>query len=285
MLCAGVTLYNPTFSDFENVKKLLDHFDVVYVYDNSDVSVNTLEQLTPFVRIRIVVNENGNSGLAVAMNRLCRQSLKDGFQFICLLDQDSRISKNFINSMANFFVLHDLNEYAIVVPRVEYAYKNKNKNKNKSIFRISYTEVDWAISSGSFVNLDIFFEVGGFEEKYFIDRIDYDYCYMVKIKGYKIVKVEDAVLYQELGYSCRFIGISFFEHSPLRNYYSFRNRIYFYRYKSREIFFKRYLKILFGSVKQIIKIILFENCKRAKISYLIKAFIDSIYSKYGKYDG
>jgi len=60
-------------------------------------------------------------------------------------------------------------------------------------------EINNCVSSGSFVNISICQGLGLFEEKLFIDVVDYEYCMRVRLNGYRVLRVNGLVLDQEFG--------------------------------------------------------------------------------------
>ena len=55
------------------------------------------------------------------------------------------------------------------------------------------------ITSGSLINTSIFSEIGGYNEKLFIDEVDHEYCYRIKMLGYSVLQLENILLNHTLG--------------------------------------------------------------------------------------
>ncbi|MEP6466980.1 MAG: hypothetical protein ABJB05_11780, partial [Parafilimonas sp.] len=149
------------------------------------------------------------------------------------------------------------------------------KEKNVSMFGINYqqktTEVNcnyakvkFLITSGSVINLNLFQQVGDFDEKLFIDFVDTEYCFRSIQKGFKVIAFSNIYMHHNIGESIEKYSLktlkktSRFFHSSTRLYYMTRNFHYLNsKYKSEfsnelKVFKKDLLnriknKILYGS--------------------------------------
>jgi len=276
----GVTLFYPNTSELEEILNYEQCFERVYLYDNTEgeqakLNRGYFEGKSKF----IYISNQINNGLSIAFNNMCKQAIKDEFDFICLFDQDSVISNNDLLKMRTFIESYGQSSVAIYAPEIVYAHSNEHKKVSTKEEQTE--ELDWVITSGSFINLSIYDEIGGFDENYFIDRLDYDYCIMVRKSGYKIVKVNKIYLFQKLGESIKKWGIEFSEHSPIRHYYMFRNRLYFLlkRNKPSLILIG---KSIFLSIRHFLLVILLEKEKYRKIKMLVKGSKDFILNNMGK---
>lgn len=272
----GLTLYNPTQLEINNIFLYSKKFEKVYIFNNSDKLDCEFTFLLEQIDNVYIIHSGSNEGLSVALNCLCLAAIGE-FDFICLLDQDSVFSeKNIIKIMSG---IEKYNEQDVVIfsPKIVYDHYPQT---NVSIEEVS--SEDWVITSGSFVNLGLFEAVGGFDEAYFIDRLDFDFCYSSKCKGFKIKIINSSNLFQSLGTTKEIFNFKFFEHSSLRNYYSFRNRIYFYlKKKNGRVLFNSTILVLL-SFKQIFRILFFEGDKTEKIKSILLAIKHYASGKMGK---
>lgn len=279
--CCGVTLYYPSEEELNAIIKYKDIFEVVYLFDNTDSNERLDNEKYFYNDDRIIyISTKENEGLSVAYNNMCQKAISHGFDYICLLDQDSLINTNDLIKMIDYIKIYNRTDAALYVPEVIYKHEN---NYMKSVEdKCIGVEIDWAISSGSFINLLSYQKTEGFDENYFIDRLDYDYCITVRKLGYKVIKIKNAFLYQTLGEQGNGIFKNVSQHSPIRHYYIFRNRFYFYIDKSR-ISNIQYLKLIIVSLRHFIKIILFETCKIEKLKMMYRAWKDYQRGKMGKF--
>lgn len=285
----GVVLYNNNLEDLKKVIKNYENiFRIIYIYDNSENESENLKKkiyVNNLKRNIFYYSFNKNNGLSKAYNFLCKISIKNNIDYICLLDQDTAFSKNDIQSSIELISTKkylSYNNVGIYVPKVFYNHKHTNQKEKKQAKNFIFQPVNWAISSGSFINLSTYKKTAGFDENYFIDKVDYDYCIEIKKLGYEIIQMNQIKIYQELGEKIQLLGIlNFSEHNPLRHYYIFRNRLYFH--KKNKNFRYSNLKIILQSIKHVMLIIVIEKNKLQKIKMIIKGWKDFKSNLFGKF--
>lgn len=272
-ICCGITLYNPSMKNITTILEIAKEFDKIFLYDNTENN-SSIRQYFSDEKFIYIYNSS-NDGLAKAYNIMCNLAIEKNFDYICLLDQDSKIDKKSINKIMDKITKFGDKDIAIFSPRIEYSYK-----KNEIKERLETTEVSWVISSGSFINLHVYNTIGGFDENYFIDRLDYDYSVEVKKIGKKIMIINDAILLQELGERKKFLFFYISEHEAIRHYYIFRNRLYFFKKNKTTL---SIFKIIILSLKHILRIIFLEKNKKNKLKKIYKGFKDYKNNKMGKF--
>jgi rhamnosyltransferase len=278
---AGFTLFYPTKDEITIILNYTKVFDKVYIFDNTDnIDLQRVNQMS-FKDNKTIkyTASTQNLGLSIALNDICQTSIIDGFDYVCLFDQDSFISHTDIIKIFDLIANNVDRSIGVFCPKIIY-----NKEVNQSYLKCglenSISEIKWAITSGSFINLDVFGITSGFDEKYFIDRLDYDYCFYLKKKGYKIIQIDDAYLFQQLGEKKVFFGINISEHNAIRHYYIFRNRLYFYLFKEFSIF--NVFKLTAISFKHFLTVLL-ETNRLYKIKILWKSIKDYSTKNMGKF--
>lgn len=279
--CCGITLYNSSLYELENLLELENSFERIFLFDNTDNSKKRMENEKFFLNNSNFnyITDNGNSGLAVAYNIMCRNAINENYDYICLLDQDSIILPETIKEIKLRIINDDRKNIAVYVPNIIYSHKNNLKNTKQQ--SVPESEIEWAISSGSLINLEAYSETEGFDENYFIDRLDYDYCVQVKHLGYKIIRYRDIVLHQRLGETKKFFCVNISQHNPIRHYYIFRNRLYYYLKKMPKSLFGVFRVVLL-SVKHLITVFLFEDNKILKLKMMYKGWKDFRVGNMGK---
>lgn len=258
-ICAGITLYKPNQDDIDNIIYYSTIFHKVYIYDNNEEKYKNIELLNK--NNIIYITNNQNDGLGIACNKLCEIAKMDGYHFIVLFDQDSRIDKRSLDLMYES-VIQDNGKSTIYCPQI--VLNNKIKNYSKAI-----EYVNWCITSGSLISLIYYGDRFKFDEKYFIDRLDKDLCEQILKNGEKICRVNNAYLHQRLGEKRVIFNISVSTHQPIRHYYIARNRLYYNRK------FKKNLSISVSqTVKHILQILLWEDKKILKCGMIIRGISD-----------
>ena len=168
----------------------------------------------------------------------------------------------------------NIENVALICPRINDFNKNDIISQNNE-----YEEIDRAITSGTIMNLEKCKKIGLFDEKMFIDYVDFDYCKRVRLNNLKIIRIKDAILDHEIGKRTKrkflFFNVYPTNHNENRVYYYVRNiKYYCNKYKNNmtlkeKLTEKKYL------IWKFISIILYENNKKNKIKMYIKGIKES----------
>lgn len=189
-IIAGFVLFNPDKDRFDEcLGKALSLFDEIILYDNvgnQQVYENIDDRVT-------YITEGENKGLAHALVAIMAMAKDRGADWVVTLDQDTVLPENLVSEFKKY---SDLPKAAIIAPQVVDKRRpyQKVEDCNQSI-----QETDFAITSASFTNVEIYEKLGGFDEWLFVDFIDNDYCKRALIEGYKIYRMNDVVIDQEFG--------------------------------------------------------------------------------------
>jgi len=274
----GITLFNPKKQHLDKLIGYSKIFSELYIVDNTVSNTSPyLEEILKLPNVHLL-SSGENLGLSAGLNLICDTSLgKD--DFICLLDQDSDFKKTEIMKCFELIKSSNFDDVSIVAPTIKYKHLHHESSPPSNIDITS--SVEFVITSGSFINLKLFNLIGKFDPNYFIDRIELDYCYRSINLGYRIMVHNNAILDQELGTFKSLGFISFYEHSPLRNYYQFRNRFYFYNFKYKGSDLLKFSKLYLASLRHVLKVLLLESKKIEKVKYILLAIKDYRRKKFG----
>ncbi len=276
---AGVVIvYYPDFQKLLfNIGTFVDEIEQLFIVFNSPVSDENVNFLNSrHSNIQIVIN-NENIGIAAALNQTAQMASDLGYDWLLTMDQDSSFkSDQFFKA---FGKSNDKN-IAIFSPNPEKSGTTKVENT------IATEEVLCAITSGNLLNLGIWKNIGGFEEKLFIDEVDNDYCLKAVSNGFKILRFNNIPLIHELGknkeISFLFRKYTIITHPPVRAYYIFRNNLYmFSRYKNQFPKYIRSREIML--LKVFIKILLFSSERMQNFEYMFNGFKDYFNNSFGPY--
>jgi rhamnosyltransferase len=148
--------------------------------------------------------------------------------------------------------------------------------------RSGIDDIDFCITSGSLLNLKIWNLIGGFDEKMFIDGVDFDYCIRIKKNGFTIKRLNYVKLDHEIGHGKKVRlfrrNALVLNHSKLRLYYISRNYLYL-GFKHRQ-----HLKWFIEVAKRILLVLLYEKQKFAKLHYMFKGIAHCLLGNFGKYN-
>ena len=127
-----------------------------------------------------------NRGIAFALNYGMEECIRRGFRWVLTMDQDScfvtslkpyeeLIASSGAERVGLFYPLYEIGGVRV-------------KSPEKRV-----------LQSGSLVNADCWKLVGGYEERYFIDYVDYDYCARLLGTGCRIQNVSEVILFHKPG--------------------------------------------------------------------------------------
>lgn len=262
--CLGVVIYNPSKEDIDNILKYYDYgiFEKISIYDNSKDRLDI-----HFINNSVFeyIHSGSNQGLSKPYNEIIKTSLLLGFDYLCLMDQDSIFRKEDINRIV-FEIESDLDkDVAIYCPRVV-------TSRNSKLVSTKCDFVKWAINSGSFLNLQYFGDGKlQYDSNIFLDGVDVDMGLNIINAGYKIKRVNEAILEQQFGYKLS-SDSTFTCHNAYR---------YFLIAHNRKYIFKKHYGLLCGSIFALaknvylcIRILIHEERKMKKISSCIKGIIN-----------
>jgi rhamnosyltransferase len=276
---AGVTIvYNPVSNIVDNIKTYIKQVELLYIIDNSEIHNPITDGLKTYGNIRMIVN-NENKGIAAALNAAAKIAIKDGYDFLLTMDQDSTISDNLTNEMLKLFEKDE--KIGVLSPYVVHM-ANPKKPLTTDIEKIMV-----AMTSGSIIRLSTYKKIAGFEEKLFIDYVDHEYCLRIKSFGYKVMQLNSVCVYHNLGDIGKrklfFRKVFPTNHTPLRWYYRTRNRLYV-RSKYKEQFPDYVKRDRLDFLKETIKIFLYEKDKFLKFRMIIKGYFDYKRNQFGMFE-
>lgn len=247
---AGIVLYNPKKNRLkENLDAICNQVEYVYCYNNGLQNACEIIPLLNSYRNLRLVGTGTNVGIATALNELVKEAAKDGNDWILTLDQDSVACAHMV---AAFSELTNEKNVAIICPVIE---DIRRKNEIPAVAENTIDDVDFCITSGSFMNIQKTLEIGGFDEWLFIGLVDNEICHRIKLSGYRIVRNNAVILNHELGnltpskYENLYLELGTILHSntikkmsykryvnPMRLYYATRNMIYLEdKYRGQEV--------------------------------------------------
>lgn len=224
-IAGAVILYYPNEEEIiRNIKSYIHYLSTLIVFDNSNCSREFIGKIEAISSKIVFVTNNTNEGIAKPLNRALELL---NTEWILTMDQDSYFEPTHATAYFESFIrLFSQSEVvAIVCP-------NHSVQNTKVIISDEYKEVVHAITSGSIINTEICRQLKGFEEKLFIDDVDFEYCYRCVIAGYRIVQFSNIYLNHSLGIQREAGYFSVFKksgrsiHSPFRIYYMVRNFFY-----------------------------------------------------------
>ncbi len=243
-IAASVILYNPGDAVISNIQSYCSHSGKLYVIDNTEEGASIREALLQLPNVEYI-HDGQNEGLSKRLNTACNNAIKDGFDWLLTMDQDSSFTGDdflkYVNCCGNFQGKEEVALFGVL----------NSREIVESTPGCSFTEDNNIITSGSLMNLNLFKKIGPFDEALFIDSVDHDYCISAEQAGYKTIKITNIFLLHELGSSVYRASIKTLYlwrkkkdlHSPLRLYYMYRNMLYLTRkYENKNVPLVKQLK-------------------------------------------
>ena len=283
-IAAVIITYNTENEFSKNVLSLKKHVGEVIVVDNGS-NKETLSMLRGLKEEITLIELNENKGIAYALNRGIEYAVNNDFQWVLTLDHDSTVSDSMISNMLSVYNSIDESEKEKIVMLTPKHVEEKQMDVVSKSQENKWEYVLTEITSGALTKAD-FYKNELYDEKLFIDLVDHDYCLRINSMGYKIIRVNSAILIHNLGESIqkKILGITITptNHSALRRYYMSRNRKYIWN-KYRGTFKEWVIKDKIRSLNEIVKIIAFEDEKLNKLKMIKLGLNDYKDKKWGCY--
>lgn len=257
MILGVIVTYNPNLLDLvENVDSIKLQVDKLVLFDNASINHDELRNVLSKESIEILKSDI-NVGLGAAYNKVV-DLYSGNYDFLITFDQDTKIPQNLV---ANLMKLYCNSDVGVVGPNFEM----------KKFGFSSYRDVHVLIQSACIFRMSLFNEIGGFNEKYFIDSVDFEFCLRVKKKGYRVLMSNKDYIKHELGVKKNISFFSIITHSHTRNFYIARNHVdltlRYFRYFPFFIIKKNIFFVL-----HFFKLLVFERNVKS-INYFINGFL------------
>lgn len=231
MIGSVVVLYNPTKEEVKNINTYLPNVDYVVVVDNSDEDNEKLVKSILFDETKIQYHsERENLGLCKALNIGVDILKTKGCGWAILFDADSKLGSDIISIYKKAIKEYQGQQVALFAPVHMF-------DRSNAMPYSGYKNVEWSMTSGWCVNIDIFKKQNGFFERLFVDGLDMDYCFKSHENGYKIIECGEAVINHHPAETKSFLGFKYGIASPYRYYMQARQLIWCWkRYRKPKVF-------------------------------------------------
>lgn len=271
-----VVLYNPDKNVKNNISYYANKFDELYLIDNS--SENNASFFGEILAKRHVhyIALLHNAGIAYALNVGFRESQKRDCQCAISLDQDSSFYTDIVSIYRMYLLKHNAKEIAALSPCY---ITGRSSFKPRKEFR----EISRAMQSGTLFLLDKWEQIGIFNERLFLDVVDWEYFFRIKKADMKIIQCSNAILIHqpaETKFVFRLpivgkVGIGFA--APIRYYYQVRNLTWCVLTYKNFVFIKT---IIF----KYLKILLFFDNKKEYLNLCRQGISDAMKDRLGSYE-
>lgn len=257
-ILAGIVVYKPDIKRLnENIAAVRQQVEEIVFFVNGQETYEQIQDLQDITLIKSLKNV----GIASALKGIMQYAMDHEFDWVLTLDQDSVCMEGVVQEYLKYT---DLPQVGMMTCNIV------DRNfKNDSGFRDGqqYQEIKACITSGAFTSVKAYRYTDGYDEKMFIDAVDWDMCYNLKRYGYKIYRINYDGLLHEVGHgkNVKLFGKKYITYgeSPLRNYYSARNTLYLAKK------YPEYMSIVMTLIRELraqLLILLYEDQKFKKLT-------------------
>lgn len=247
-IIAVIVAYKPNKKDFCTLLKAMrPQVASVIVVDNSSGEYSLCELASSYGIDIELLQMSSNVGIAAAQNAGIERAMELGADFVLLSDQDSVPSAGMVADLLTVLLSPSQSSFTLPVAAVGPATVDRRTGR-KSFFITkrrglphrwrkplvshdwtSSVEVEFLIASGTLIPIEVIKHIGSMRSDFFIDHVDTEWCFRAKVAGYRLLGVPAATLEHQLGDTIKRIWFfghrDVMYHSPLRDYYMFRNTL------------------------------------------------------------
>lgn len=276
-----IVTYNPDITILnESINIVTQQVSCIRIVDNGSKNITEIEELvTRYINVEII-NLKQNYGIATAQNKGFQAFQDDEYDWVLTLDQDTILPEDYVNRL-----ISSVKEKDAGIITGAYIDLKWEKTKIKDI-RISRSpriqKIHEEISSGNLVFVNAWNKVNGFDDKLFIDYVDFDFDYKLIRAGYGIYRVNDVEFSHEIGSPIR-KGLAtkilflnkheLFDHSAQRLFYINRNRLIV---RKRYSEFGSFNKMLIHEILNLREIFVMQGSKQKKFKKAISGILKGI---------
>ena len=281
-ICAVIVTWFPDSEFLTRLDTVMQQADRIIVVDNASTG-DTLLMLCQLSSTVTLISNTVNLGVASAFNIGVKHAQALGFQWVLLLDQDSRLAADMLASMRCELAL--LPTQSVAVLGAKFIDPRRQPHVSASQ-QHGVKAVDWVISSGSLIAVSVWQTLHGFREDFFIDFVDTEYCLRAQRLGYQILQTQAALMRHCVGeHSAHHIlghRTVTSNHSADRRYYITRNFMVMLHESDQHPYGGWIVRGIYASFKSIRRIVLYERDKRRKLAAIFQGWQDGIMGRMGQ---
>ena len=280
--------YDFTYKCIESVlNSSFKNFKIILIDNEYQKSMSN--QLKKSKKIHLIRNKK-NEGFARANNQGIKYSIKNGFDYILLLNNDTLIKNDLLDSLIK--QSSTLNQKIIQPLILNYdgtriwnaggkinfflgTFKTLKKGESFKNFKTSINFTDWFSGCCVLIKSEIFKEIGYFDDRFFAYYEDVDFSIRLKSKGYSIAMMNDSYLKHFESASSKSSNQNEGNLSPYVHYLNIRNHILLLKKHSKSF---NTIGVLFYQVIKILSYLIYFliRFRFNKFKMVLKGFIDAI---------
>jgi hypothetical protein len=180
-IAIGFVIYNPSVNLIQRIKLALASGFALYIFDNSPHDGFIRDFIKSEVKCKYITCGK-NVGLGYGISSVCAQAYYDSFHALLYFDQDTIFNESTLLFIENFYVRH----YNLDASYSSIVFNDKKINDLSINNNYTLKDVLLSISSGSLFFLDNVNKLNWHNHKYFVDCVDYEFCFKSNINKFKI---------------------------------------------------------------------------------------------------
>jgi rhamnosyltransferase len=286
-VCAVLVTYHPDDGFPDRLRRIVSQVRETVIVDNGsgDASTHMLRELSALPAVTLIRNFE-NLGIACALNIGIQHALAHRYSWALLLDQDTRVDDDMVETLlATHASCHHGERLAVVGSR----FKDTSGRPAQPSYLDSqgehWQEVESVITSGSLLSLSAYALIGPFRNEFFIDYVDTEYCFRARAAGYRVIETRRPLMSHTVGaptlhrmlWGTRWTT----NHSPDRRYYIARNNTVLLREYGTAGGRSWRMKSIVRCFRLCKRIALFEQDKAAKIFAVGQGWWDGVRGNMG----
>lgn len=285
-ILAVIVSYNPDDKIIRCYNSIKEQVDKIIIVDNCTKDENSKQYLKQLSTETEIIYNDKNYGIAKALNQAAKYALDNGYKWLLTLDQDSEFLPNTYKLLTQSYEqMPNKEKIMLIAPqykeRIYYSHESNNDYGSMNINKIIWKKETLIITCGSLIKVQVFDNIGLFDEKLFMDRVDFEFCLRLNKCGYISKIAANVYFIHEFGKENKKYGFKVSNYSSNRRYSIAKNSIYIFKKYSfcypKECL---YLMLRSGCFVAFVKILLFEQNKIDKIKSIYKGLFDGILNRF-----
>lgn len=174
----------------------------------------------------VILQDGVNKGLGRALNLGIEEARRLDCSAVVLFDQDSTPDAGFVDALVDAHRRLGSREVCIGPRLLDDSMLGEHSRARAGTPAWSAAEVSHLATSGMFFSLLGMGADDTFSEDFFLDFVDYDWCWRMHAKGWHLCRLDHLSMPHRLGLSQkRLLGLTYHVPAPYRHYFQFRNTL------------------------------------------------------------
>jgi rhamnosyltransferase len=266
LLAAVITYYPDLKLLKQNLAAVMDSVDRILIWENTPEKDKYQYRLKTSDKIEYA--GDGVNSISRGLNYSWEYAKKNGFDYLLLLDQDS-VFEN-LDDYLHKTISHPAAPLGIWGPEI-----------NEQRVEHDYEMTETCITSGMLLPVEMIDKIGGWDELFRIDCVDFDFCLCASESGFYTYTVKGARLKQRFGnpQAILFRGQKKYvkNYPPVRLYTYYRDIFILKKKHPESLFVKNALK---ARLKKMKGILFYESEKFNKATAIVKGIVAGLTYSY-----